>query len=117
MCESALLDLSGDHSVPCVFPRGALLESVGYGNQPFKRGAECPDLSDSGSIVCVPDAERDARASALYIFAWLVGALNYYLLKFRGQPFLATDIFALRTAMSVAGQYTLRSRKSWRLRF
>lgn len=43
---------------------------------------------------------------ALYIFAWLVGALNYYLLKFRGQPFLATDIFALRTAMSVAGQYT-----------
>lgn len=43
---------------------------------------------------------------ALYIFAWLVGALNYYLLKFRGQPFLVTDIFALRTAMSVAGQYT-----------
>lgn len=43
---------------------------------------------------------------ALYIFVWLVGALNYYLLKFRGQPFLATDIFALRTAMSVAGQYT-----------
>lgn len=43
---------------------------------------------------------------ALYICAWLVGALNYYLLKFRGQPFLATDIFALRTAMSVAGQYT-----------
>ena len=43
---------------------------------------------------------------ALYIFAWLVGALNYYLLKFRGQPFLATDIFALWTAMSVAGQYT-----------
>lgn len=43
---------------------------------------------------------------ALYIFAWFVGALNYYLLKFRGQPFLATDIFALRTAMSVAGQYT-----------
>ncbi len=42
----------------------------------------------------------------LYIFAWLVGALNYYLLKFRGQPFLATDIFALQTAMSVAGQYT-----------
>lgn len=65
MCESTLLDLPGDHSVPCVFPRGALLESVGDGDQPFKRGAECPDLSDSGSIVCVPDAERDAWASGV----------------------------------------------------
>lgn len=42
----------------------------------------------------------------LYIFAWLIGALNYYLLKFRGQPFLATDIYAIQTAISVAGQYT-----------
>lgn len=42
----------------------------------------------------------------LYIFAWLTGALNYYLLKFRGQPFLATDIYAIRTAIAVAGQYT-----------
>lgn len=42
----------------------------------------------------------------LYVFAWLTGALNYYLLKFRGQPLLATDLFALRTALSVAGQYT-----------
>lgn len=68
MCESTLLDLPGDHSVPCIFPRGALLESVGYGNQPFKRGAECPDLSDPGSDFCVRDAERDARASgAIYL--------------------------------------------------
>lgn len=63
VCESVLLDPSGDHSVSCVFPRGTLLEPVGDGDQPFKRGAECSDLSDSGSIVCVPDAERDARAS------------------------------------------------------
>ena len=42
----------------------------------------------------------------LYIFAWLIGALNYYLLKFRGQPFLATAIYAIRTAIAVAGQYT-----------
>lgn len=62
------MDLSGDYSVPCVFSRGALLEPVGDGDQPFKRGAECPDLSDSGSPVCVPDAERDARASgAIYL--------------------------------------------------
>lgn len=68
MCESVLLDLSGDHSVPCIFPRGTLLESIGYGNQPFKRGAECPDLSDAGSPVCVPDAERDAWApSVIYL--------------------------------------------------
>ena len=32
VCESALLDLPGDHSVPCVFPRGTLLESVGDGD-------------------------------------------------------------------------------------
>lgn len=42
----------------------------------------------------------------LYVFAWLLGALNYYLVRFRGQPFLATDIHAIRTAISVAGQYT-----------
>lgn len=42
----------------------------------------------------------------LYIFAWLIGALNYYLVKFRGQPFLATDVFAFQTAISVADQYT-----------
>lgn len=65
VCESVLLDPSGDHSVSCVFPRGTLLESVGDGDQPFKRGAECPDLSDSGSIVCVSDAERDAWASGV----------------------------------------------------
>lgn len=68
MCESVLLDLSGDYSVPCIFPRGTLLEPVGDGDQPFKRGAECPDLSDPGSVVCVPDAERDARApSVIYL--------------------------------------------------
>ena len=44
----------------------------------------------------------------LYLLAWLVGGINYYLVKFRGQPFLATDIFAIRTAASVAGQYKLQ---------
>lgn len=29
VCESALLDLPGDHSVSCIFPRGTLLEPVG----------------------------------------------------------------------------------------
>ena len=68
MCESVLLDLSGDHSVPCIFPRGTLLEPVGDGDQPFKRGVERPDLSDPGSNFCVRDAERDARASgAIYL--------------------------------------------------
>ena len=43
----------------------------------------------------------------LYILAWIMGALNYYLLKFRGQPLMATDIYALRTAASVFSQYTL----------
>lgn len=41
------------------------MEPVGDGDRPFKRGAERPDLSDSGSTVCVPDAERDARASGI----------------------------------------------------
>ncbi len=67
MCESTLLDLSGDYSVPCVFSRGALLEPVGDGDQPFKWGAECPDLSDSGSTVCVPDAEKGCSGSKRYI--------------------------------------------------
>ena len=79
MCEGDLLDLSGDHSVSCVFPRGTLLEPVGDGDQPFKRGAECPDLSDSGSIVCVPDAERDAWASGvvyLCVACWCAQLLS-----------------------------------------
>ena len=65
MCESALLYPSGDHSVFCIFPRGTLLEPVGDGDQPFKRGVECPDLFDPGSNFCVRDAERDARTSSV----------------------------------------------------
>lgn len=53
----------------------------------------------------------------LYVFAWLIGALNYYLLKFRGQPFLATDIYAIQTAMSVAGQYTFEIAEELALTF
>ena len=53
----------------------------------------------------------------LYIFAWFIGALNYYLLKFRGQPFLATDIYAIPTAMSVVGQYTFEIAEELALTF
>lgn len=53
----------------------------------------------------------------LYIFAWLIGALNYYLVKFRGQPFLATDIFTLQTAIAVAGQYTFEIAEGLALTF
>ena len=42
----------------------------------------------------------------LYMVVFLVGALNYYLVEFRGQPLLPTDLFAIRTASSVAGQYS-----------
>lgn len=53
----------------------------------------------------------------LYIFAWIIGVLNYYLLAFRGQPFLATDIYAIQTAISVAGQYTFEIAEELALTF
>lgn len=53
----------------------------------------------------------------LYVLAWLTGGLNYYLLKLRGQPFLATDIFALRTAASVVDQYKLQISEELALTF
>lgn len=42
----------------------------------------------------------------LYIFSWALGALNYYLVEFRGQPLLPTDLHSLKTAASVASQYS-----------
>lgn len=42
----------------------------------------------------------------LYIFSWVLGALNYYLVEFRGQPLLPTDLHSLKTAASVASQYS-----------
>jgi len=40
-------------------------------------------------------------------FAYVIyGMINYYLIIFRGKPLLPTDIYAIRTAMDVAGGYT-----------
>lgn len=41
-----------------------------------------------------------------YIAAWLLGALNGCLVRFRGQPLLPTDLAAAQTASSVMSQYT-----------
>ena len=47
-----------------------------------------------------------AGLQLFYLLAWLTGVLNYYLLKFRGQPLLPTDFAAASTAVKVAGQYS-----------
>ncbi len=53
----------------------------------------------------------------LYVFSWLLGTLNYYLLNLRGQPFLPTDLYAIRTAASVWGGYTLQAAEELSLTF
>ena len=42
----------------------------------------------------------------LYLFSWFWGAVNYFLLQFRGQPFQVADLFSIKTAAAVADQYT-----------
>lgn len=51
---------------------------------------------------------RDSRPglSLLAVISFVIGAGNYYVLKFRGSPILAADITAFSTAASVAGDYT-----------
>lgn len=57
-------------------------------------------------IVFVQLFRKNLRGLQLfYIVAWLVGALNGCLMRFRGQPLLPTDLSAWRTASSVASQY------------
>lgn len=55
--------------------------------------------------------------SLMYVFAWLLGALNFYLIEFRGQPLLASDIFSARTAAAVAGQYSFAAADKLKLTF
>ncbi len=56
-------------------------------------------------FVCLLPMET-AGLRLFYLLAWLTGVLNYYLLKFRGQPLLPTDFTAASTAAKVAGQYS-----------
>ena len=39
------------------------------------------------------------------VFAFVVGLANYYVLSFRSNPIVPWDIFSMRTAASVAGEY------------
>lgn len=45
--------------------------------------------------------------SVLLIFAWLFGVANYYVMKFKGNPLLPSDLLAYKTAAQVAGNYQL----------
>lgn len=38
---------------------------------------------------------------------WLLGAVNYYVISFRGTPFVASDITSFSTAMKVVGGYRI----------
>ncbi len=60
---------------------------------------------------------RMSGLSLMYVLAWLLGALNFYLIKFRGQPLLASDIFSARTAAAVAGQYSFGAADELKLTF
>ncbi len=41
-----------------------------------------------------------------HLFTVFVGAVNYFVMEFRGAPVVPWDIFSVRTAVSVAGGYT-----------
>ena len=41
----------------------------------------------------------------LYVLVFVVGAVNYFVVNFRGQPIMVSDISSVWTAMAVAGQY------------
>ena len=46
--------------------------------------------------------------TGLYIvstMAFIFGMINYFVIKFKGMPFMPTDLFAINTAADVAGQY------------
>ncbi len=47
--------------------------------------------------------------------AMIIGIANYYVIAFRGTPIVPWDFFALRTAASVAGNYTYET--DWRFLF
>lgn len=46
-------------------------------------------------------------ADIITIGAFLAGGINYYVIRFRGQPIMPWDLMAIKTAGTVAGQYTI----------
>lgn len=44
--------------------------------------------------------------SLVLLFAWIFGIANYYVLQFKGNPLLPSDLMSYRTAMSVADNYS-----------
>lgn len=57
-----------------------------------------------GIVLCV----FDLRGGSIFYLGFVLTftLVNYFMQAFRGQPLLVTDIFSLRTALKVAGNYT-----------
>ncbi len=44
--------------------------------------------------------------SIMLVVAWVYGIANYYVLEFKGNPLLPSDLISYKTAMGVVGNYT-----------
>lgn len=60
-----------------------------------------------GGIIFLVGQRTRASLVVLVVLCLFIGAANFYLITFKGQPILPADLFALSTAASVAGGYTL----------
>lgn len=56
-------------------------------------------------ILLISHSYRFAYTSVLSL-AWIFGVVNYYVMKFKGNPLLPGDLLSYKTAMSVVGNYT-----------
>lgn len=60
-----------------------------------------------GGIIFLIGQRTRTSLVVLVALCLFIGAANFYIITFKGQPILPADLFALSTAASVAGGYTL----------
>lgn len=50
-------------------------------------------------------SNNNVAYTVLLIFAWIFGIANHYIVEFKGNPLLPSDLFAYKTAAKVVGNY------------
>ncbi|MEC4183210.1 LTA synthase family protein [Adlercreutzia sp. R21] len=91
---------------------GYVLIALPWGDGPFSMNAAyvLPNLliaTLAAGVVFLAGQRTRASLAVFVGLCLLVGTANFFIIEFKGQPIVPADLFALSTAASVAGGYTL----------